>query len=91
VSEAIVAGVPLIASRIAGSVGLLGESYPAYFKVGDTEGLARLLSRAETDQAFLTQLDSHCRKLAPRFDARRERGAWRRLLAERDLFGRTAR
>ena len=82
VSEAIVAGVPLVASRIAGSVGLLGESYPAYFKVGDTQGLARLLNRAETDRAFLTGLDSHCRKLAPLFDPRRERGAWSRLLAE---------
>lgn len=91
VSEAIVAGVPLVASRIAGSVGLLGESYPAYFKVGDAEGLARLLYRAETDRAFLTRLDSHCRKLAPLFDPRRERGAWSRLLAELDLFGRPAR
>jgi putative glycosyltransferase (TIGR04348 family) len=82
VSEAIVTGVPLLASRIAGSVGLLGESYPAYFKVGDTEGLARLLNRAETDRAFLARLDSHCRKLAPLFDPRRERSAWSRLLAE---------
>ncbi len=86
VSEAIVAGVPLVASRIAGSVGLLGENYPAYFKVGDTEELARLLNRAETDRAFLTRLDSHCRKLVPLFDPRRERSAWGRLLAELNLF-----
>jgi putative glycosyltransferase (TIGR04348 family) len=91
VSEAIVAGVPLVASRIAGSVGLLGASYPAYFKVGDTQGLARLLNRAETDRAFLTRLASHCRKLAPLFDPRRERGTWSRLLAELNLFGRATR
>lgn len=91
VSEAIVAGVPLVASRIAGSVGLLGESYPAYFKVGDTEALARLLERAETDRAFLARLESHCRKLAPLFDPRRERSAWRRVLAEPGIFARAAR
>ncbi|MFZ0593266.1 MAG: selenoneine biosynthesis selenosugar synthase SenB [Bryobacteraceae bacterium] len=86
VSEAIVAGVPLVASRIAGSVGLLGESYHAYFKVGDTEGLARLLYRAETDRAFLTRLNSHCARLAPLFDPRRERSTWSRLLAELNLL-----
>ena len=88
VSEAIVAGVPLVASRIAGSVGLLGGSYPGYFRVGDTEGLARLLQRAENDRTFLTRLDSHCRKLARLFDPSRERGSWSRLLAELNLFGR---
>jgi putative glycosyltransferase (TIGR04348 family) len=82
VSEAIAAGVPLLASRIAGSVGLLGESYPGYFRVGDTEELARLLHRAETDPAFLGQLRSHCTKLAPLFDPGCERTAWSRLLRE---------
>lgn len=85
VSEAIVAGTPLVASRIAGSVGLLGESYPAYFNVGDTEGLARLLNRAETDRAFLSGLCAHCSRLAPVFDPRHERNAWSRLLAELNL------
>lgn len=84
VSEAIVADVPLLASRIPGSVGLLGESYPGYFKVGDTEGLAHLLRRAETDCAFLTKLRSYCDKLAPLFDPARERLAWSRLVDELD-------
>ncbi|HEV2424100.1 MAG TPA: selenoneine biosynthesis selenosugar synthase SenB [Terriglobia bacterium] len=82
VSEAIVAGTPVIASRIAGSVGLLGEDYPAYFEVGDTNGLAQLLNRASTDGEFLRRLSSHCRKLVPLFDPRRERKVWRQLLAE---------
>jgi glycosyltransferase involved in cell wall biosynthesis len=82
VSEAIVAGVPLLASRIAGSVGLLGESYPGYFNVGDTETLAQLLRRAETDRAFLTELRAHCARLAPLFRPSRERAAWLRLLKE---------
>jgi glycosyltransferase involved in cell wall biosynthesis len=82
VSEAIVAGVPLLASRIPGSVGLLGESYPGYFRVGDTQALAQLLHRAETDRAFLARLRSYCRRLAPCFDPGRERAAWSRLLEE---------
>src|SRR5262249_5733377 len=48
VSEALVAGVPLLASRIDGSVGLLGRDYPGYFPAGDTEALTALLYRAET-------------------------------------------
>src|SRR5262249_11890594 len=36
ISEAIVAGVPILASRIDGNVGLLGEDYSGYFPVGDT-------------------------------------------------------
>jgi putative glycosyltransferase (TIGR04348 family) len=82
VSEAIAAGVPLLASRIAGTVGLLGESYPGYFRVGNTEELARLLHRAEADPAFLSKLESHYRKLAPLFNPRRERTAWDQLLQE---------
>ena len=35
-SEAAVAGVPVLASRMDGNVGLLGADYPGYFPVGDT-------------------------------------------------------
>ena len=45
ISEAVAAGVPVLASRIDGSVGLLGRDYPGYFPVGDTAALARLLHR----------------------------------------------
>jgi putative glycosyltransferase (TIGR04348 family) len=81
VSEAAVAGVPILASRIAGSVGLLGPRYPGYFAVGDTRGLARLLWRLENDIFFESALRRHLRRLAPRFTPERERDAWRRLLA----------
>ncbi len=81
-SEAIVAGVPLLASRISGSIGILGENYPGYFAVGDTVGLARLFMRAESDAAFLERLRAHCRKLVRLFDPVREEASWRRLLAE---------
>src|SRR5262249_30194510 len=52
ISEAIAARVPVLCSRIAGSVGILGADYPGYFPVGDTRALAALLQRAENDAQF---------------------------------------
>jgi putative glycosyltransferase (TIGR04348 family) len=82
ISEAAVAGVPVVATRIAGSVGLLGTDYPGYFAPGDTTGLARLLWRAERDPAFYARLAGRCRESARLFEPSRERAAWRRLLTE---------
>ena len=83
--EAIVAGVPVLASRIPGSVGLLGENYPGYFEAGDTRRLAELLTRVETDPKFLGSLKESCQKLAPLFEPAREAAAWAKLIAE--VFG----
>lgn len=82
VSEALVCGVPILSSRIPGSVGILGAGYPGYFPVGDTRRLASLLQRAETDPLFYARLDRWCRRLAPLADPVRERRAWASLLAE---------
>jgi glycosyltransferase involved in cell wall biosynthesis len=56
ICEAIACGVPILASRVPGNVGLLGEDHPAYFEVGDTEALAVLLLRAERDPVWLAAL-----------------------------------
>jgi glycosyltransferase involved in cell wall biosynthesis len=82
VGEAIVAGVPMLASRIPGSVGLLGDDYPGYFEVGDTGELAALLTRLERDPGFLASLKRWCAALKPLFEPRREAEAWARLLGE---------
>jgi putative glycosyltransferase (TIGR04348 family) len=81
-SEAIAAGIPILASRIPGNVGILGKNYPGYFNVGDTRRLAELLSRAETDSTFRAELKTRCRKLASLFEPSREKAAWAKLLAE---------
>jgi putative glycosyltransferase (TIGR04348 family) len=60
VSEAIVAGLPVIASKIDGNVGLLGKGYRGYFPVGDEAELRKLLLRAENDPAFLKTLEEQC-------------------------------
>jgi glycosyltransferase involved in cell wall biosynthesis len=80
--EAIVAGLPVLASRIPGSIGILGDDYPGYFRVGDTRELARLMLRCETEPRFLADLTSRCRGLAALFDPSREQSAWVDLLDE---------
>ena len=82
ISEAVVAGVPVIASRIPGSVGLLGADYPGYYPVGDASALAQVLRRAEVDAGFLASLARACKARAPLFTPKREVAAWRKLLRE---------
>lgn len=82
VSEAVVAGLPVLASEIPGNVGLLGADHPAYFSSGDASALARLLHRAETDPAFVAAIRNHGDTRAPLFQPGRERAAWRALLDE---------
>jgi putative glycosyltransferase (TIGR04348 family) len=82
VSEAVVAGVPVLASRIDGNVGLLGEDYGGYFPVGDTRALARLMERLEYEPRFVAELGEALRGREPLFRRSREVAAWRRLLLE---------
>jgi putative glycosyltransferase (TIGR04348 family) len=82
ISEAIACSVPVISSRISGSIGLLGEAYPGYFPAGDTQVLADLLRRAETDAGFYESLASCCERRAALVDPANERRAWQDLLHE---------
>jgi putative glycosyltransferase (TIGR04348 family) len=82
VSEAVVLGVPVVSSRIAGSLGLLGPDYAGYFPFGDTQALADLLWRAETDTAFYQALSRQCARRRPLFEPARERQSWHKLLRE---------
>lgn len=80
IAEAIVAGVPVIASDMPGNRGMLGEDYAGYFPVGDTAALRALLLRTESDRAFHARLRKQCRARASLFTPRREANAWRDLL-----------
>lgn len=81
VSEAIVAKLPVIASRIPGSIGLLGSEYPGYYPVEDAAALAKVLARAESDREFYAALKRACAARAPLFSPAREAKNWRTLLA----------
>lgn len=80
ISEAVVARLPIIASNIPGSVGLLGADYPGYYPVGDTAALRELLGRAETDDAFLPELERCGAERAHLFTPQNEAAGWRSLL-----------
>jgi len=74
VCEALRVGVPVLASRISGNVGLLGERYPAYFALEDEKALAELIHRAATDRKFYKRVKNAVERLrpmvAPRAEAR---------------------
>ncbi len=82
ISEAVAAGVPVLATRIDGSVGLLGWHYPGYFPVGDTVALAQLLHRIETSPDFLARLQRSISRRAHLFRPTREKAAWKGLIRE---------
>ena len=51
VMEAVCSGTPVVASRIDGNVGMLGEDYAGYFEWGDAHGLAELIAQCRASQA----------------------------------------
>ena len=65
VSEAIRLGVPVLASRISGNIGLLGPDYPAYYAVGNGLELAKLMLRAASDGGFYATLKRRIARLRP--------------------------
>lgn len=82
ISEAIACNVPVLASRISGNIGMLGDEYPGYFEFAATNELAELLFRAETDRGYYRRLKLSMRKLQPLVDPKREAAGWSDLLAE---------
>jgi putative glycosyltransferase (TIGR04348 family) len=81
VSEALTAGVPVLASRIPGNVGLLGARYGGYFAMGDTKALARLMARTENSPEFLARLEDACRQRRPLVSRTSERRSLRHVIA----------
>jgi len=82
VSEALAVSVPILASKISGSIGLLGEDYPGYFPVADTLALKQLLQRVETDVNFYKRLTDWTVRLTPLVEPAREQQAWKALLQD---------
>ncbi len=84
VMEAVRAGTPVLASRIAGNVGMLGGDYVGYFDWNDAQQLAHLLRRCHdraTDPLY-AQLQAQCAARAPLFAPQTEKAALLRLVAE---------
>lgn len=81
-SEALASGVPVVASKISGLIGTLGNRFTGYFPAGNTDKLRTLLLRAEREPLFYRSLKRQCQNLAPLVEPKRELAAWRRLLKE---------
>jgi putative glycosyltransferase (TIGR04348 family) len=82
VSEALADSIPVIASRIAGSVGMLGEDYPGYYEVENEHDLARVLTRIENEPAFLQELKQWCTDLSTLVSPATEQSLWNDLIQE---------
>lgn len=65
IMEAVCSGVPVIASRIPGNMGMLGEDYAGLFPVGDAKALADMLIRFRQDAKFeqLLKSSAPCERL----------------------------
>jgi putative glycosyltransferase (TIGR04348 family) len=100
VMEAVCSGTPVLASRIAGNVGMLGPAYQGYFAHDDAPALADLLRQCRADQIknaaplaatepadpenLYQQLQAQCAQRAPLFAPAAEQAALIALV--RDLL-----
>jgi putative glycosyltransferase (TIGR04348 family) len=73
--ESVMAGTPVIASRVGGNVGMLGEDYEGYFEPGNAEELGVLVDRTEQDRGWLGVLQRQCEARAYLFEPAREQQA----------------
>lgn len=87
IMEAVLSGTPVLASHIAGNVGMLGSDYGGYFPPGDAAALVALLracraGQDDPDGGRLAALQAQCGLRAPLFEPAAERAALLAVLAE---------
>ena len=81
ISEALAAGLPVVASDIPGNIGMLGADYPGYYSPGDEQALARILQKAERDAGFYAKLRAGCERRRHLVSAEHERESLRALVS----------
>ena len=86
VLEAVRSATPVLASRIDGNVGMLGEAYGGYFRWGNAAQLAAMLVQCRDTQSaaegLLARLAAQCASRAPLFEPAAERAALHALVHE---------
>jgi len=80
ICEAARIGVPVLASRIRGNLGMLGADYPGYYRVADERALARLMARCLAEPDYYRALVRGTRARRARFAPAAERAALARVL-----------
>ena len=68
VLEAVQSGSAVLASRIAGNIGMLGPAHAGYVDLGDDLKTACMLARARAEPAFLALVREQTRARAPPFE-----------------------
>jgi putative glycosyltransferase (TIGR04348 family) len=81
ISEAVMACLPIIASDIPGNVGVLGETYPGYFPVGDASALRHALLNMEQRLDRTVELETAVIGLQEKLNVAVERHRWSALFA----------
>jgi putative glycosyltransferase (TIGR04348 family) len=82
IAEAARIGTPVIASRMPGNIGMLGERYPGYYPVADDAALAELIGRAAKDAKFYRRLKRALGVRRKLFAPAAERAALMRVVRE---------
>jgi putative glycosyltransferase (TIGR04348 family) len=91
ICEAARIGVPVLASRVPGNVGMLGRDYPGYYPFHNERALGRLIERCRTDAAFYKRLRSALIRRRGLFSPASERNALRRALQGLQALKKSAR
>lgn len=89
ICEAARIGVPVLASRVPGNIGMLGRGYPGYFPLFDDRALARLIERCRMNSRFYASLRKALLQRRPLFAPGAERAGLRRLIQSLRLISRT--
>jgi len=89
ICEAARIGVPVLASRVPGNIGMLGGGYAGYFALSDGKALAKLLERAARDSKYYRALKHAVLARRRLFATSTGRSAVRRLVRETTVAERT--
>lgn len=76
VAESIALGTPVLASKVEGNVGMLGDDYVGYFEPNNPRLLADLIECALTDSAFQQEIHAQTIALQEKFLPENETTGW---------------
>ncbi len=80
VGESIMLGVPVLASRIEGNVGMLGNDYLGYFDPNSRQELANLIQQVISDTHFLERLRAQVSARRYKFSRENEKQGWLNII-----------
>ncbi len=80
ISDAVVNSIPILASRMDASFGLLGEDYAGLFDIASTDQLLKLMIQLEAKSDFTKTLLSQLETVRPKFSPQNEFVAWEKML-----------